>query len=54
MDEESEIPAVRYPRFDHGEDLQIVVSGNDIFEFRSDALGEYLRADNAVYVEDVT
>lgn len=45
-------PGVEYPRFEHGEDLLILI-GEDSIEFRSKSAGEYVRSDNAVAVEDV-
>jgi hypothetical protein len=42
---------LRCPRFDHGEDLEIVVKSESVV-FRSDAPNEYLESDNAVYVKD--
>lgn len=52
MGDETDAAAVDYPRFDHGEDLYVAVVGDEAFEFRSTALGEYVRADNAVYLAD--
>lgn len=43
---------VSYPRFDYGTTLQVLVYDDDSMEFRGGSLDAYLRADNAVCLED--
>lgn len=51
--DDEDIPDVSYPRFDHGETLEVVVCDEDAYEFRADGPEEFIRADVAVTVTDV-
>lgn len=51
--DELDAPAVKYPIFEHGEDLLIVVRQDGLFEFRSESSGGSIKADNTVHLKDV-
>jgi len=40
------------PRFEHGEELLVVVDGDGPSEFRSDSPGEYIKTDTAIAVAE--
>ena len=50
--EETDGSSIRYPRFEHGENLLVLVGKDGYLELRTEEVGEYLRADNAVYLRD--
>jgi len=41
-------PNVSYPRFAHGDDLYVLVSGGGSWEFRSESRGEFVKSDIVV------
>lgn len=43
--------ACYYPRFDHGEDLAVIVGLEGFFRFQAEDLS-YVDADNVVYLDD--
>lgn len=48
---ETDASRAEVPRFDHGENLEILAFGDGTFEFRTTREGESLRSDATVYVE---
>ena len=44
---------VEYPRFDHGERLEVLVYRDGVTEFRTDSPWEYVWSDTVVYVDDM-
>jgi hypothetical protein len=51
--DDEDVPDVSYPRFAHGETLEVVICGEEFYEFRADGPEEFIRANVAVTVTDV-
>ena len=50
--DESDRGSLEYPRFEHGDDLLIVDGPGPTIKFQTTTLGEWLRSDFVVCVED--